>query len=431
MKKKWIAVAVTMWTAGALFIGSGEVNKMYDWTQTVKAAKQSESTQTEIDAANKKREELQKEKEDLQKTIDSTENKKDNVLEYISTLDTKLEKLTKKMKSNEEEIDVVKADIDTLKTQEAEVTAKMNSQYETMKARIKYMYEDGNAGYLELLVGSTSLSEMYNHLEYISKISEYDQKMYSEYEKTQKALAKTQEKKESKKEELEATKENLSFEKQSIDELISKKKSQLSTYNKLLADSESSISSYDAKIQEQENQVENLLARQRNEIAAEESASQSQKGTNNDGSQASQENTSQSANNTVSTSGFLWPLASAGRISCGFGPRTAPTKGASTYHKGIDIAVPTGTVVRAAKAGKVVTATYSSSAGNYVAIYHGNGVYTYYMHNSALRVSVGDQVSRGQTIALSGSTGISTGPHLHFAVFAGGSYVNPLNYVSR
>lgn len=77
-----------------------------------------------------------------------------------------------------------------------------------------------------------------------------------------------------------------------------------------------------------------------------------------------------------------------------------------------------------------MTATYSSSAGNYVAIYHGDGVYTYYMHCSSLSVSVGDQVAQGQTIALSGSTGISTGPHLHFAVNVNGQYVNPLNYVS-
>ena len=73
-----------------------------------------------------------------------------------------------------------------------------------------------------------------------------------------------------------------------------------------------------------------------------------------------------------------------------FWPRTAPTAGASTYHKGIDIATPTGTIVRA-KAGTVVTATYSASAGNFVAIYHGDGVYTYYMHNSSLRVSVGEK----------------------------------------
>ena len=176
--------------------------------------------------------------------------------------------------------------------------------------------------------------------------------------------------------------------------------------------------------------MESLLAKKRQEIAAEEAAQKSSpSGKGPNGTDTTTDQTPSS--NAVSTSGFIWPLATAGRISCGFGPRTAPTAGASTYHKGIDIATPTGTIVRAAKAGTVVTATYSASAGNFVAIYHGDGVYTYYMHNSSLRVSVGEKVTRGQTIALSGSTGISTGPHLHFAVYANGSYVNPLNYVSR
>ena len=299
-----------------------------------------------------------------------------------------------------------------------------------MKERIKYMYEDGTSGYLELLAGSSSLSEMYNHLEYISKISEYDQKMYGEYESTKQKLTKTKKNKQAKKDELVATKETLSFEKQSVKQLISKKKGQLTKYNNLIADSESSISTYDVKIAAQENQVENLLAQKRREIAAEEAAQKSSpSGNSPNGTDTTTSQTPSS--NAVSTSGFIWPLATAGRISCGFGPRTAPTAGASTYHKGIDIATPTGTIVRAAKAGTVVTATYSASAGNFVAIYHGDGVYTYYMHNSSLRVSAGEKVTRGQTIALSGSTGISTGPHLHFAVYAHGSYVNPLNYVSR
>lgn len=150
--------------------------------------------------------------------------------------------------------------IDELLLQEAQVTAKMSSQYETMKERIKYMYEDGTSGYLELLAGSSSLSEMYNHLEYISKISEYDQKMYGEYESTKQKLTKTKKNKQAKKDELVATKETLSFEKQSVKQLISKKKGQLTKYNNLIADSESSISTYDVKIAAQENQVENLLA---------------------------------------------------------------------------------------------------------------------------------------------------------------------------
>ena len=341
-----------------------------------------------------------------------------------------MDTLTDKVKSNEEQIQLVQSDIDELLLQEAQATAKMSSQYETMKERIKYMYEDGTSGYLELLAGSSSLSEMYNHLEYISKISEYDQKMYGEYESTKQKLTKTKKNKQAKKDELVATKETLSFEKQSVKQLISKKKGQLTKYNNLIADSESSISTYDAKIAAQENQVESLLAKKRQEIAAEEAAQKSSpSGKGPNGTDTTTDQTPSS--NAVSTSGFIWPLATAGRISCGFGPRTAPTAGASTYHKGIDIATPTGTIVRAAKAGTVVTATYSASAGNFVAIYHGDGVYTYYMHNSSLRVSVGEKVTRGQTIALSGSTGISTGPHLHFAVYANGSYVNPLNYVSR
>lgn len=424
MKRRWIAAGVSLWLAGALCIGSGVLTgeSALKLPNVVRAATQSEQTQQEIDAANKKREQLEKEREDLEYTLESSEKRKENILEYIKTLDGKMEKLTKKMKSNEEQIDLVQADIESLELQEAQVVAKKNSQYDTMKARIKYMYEDGNASYLELLAGSNSLSEMYNHLEYISKISEYDKKMYGEYEKTEKRLIKTQGKKQSKMDELMVTKETLSFEKDSISELVGKKKTQLTKYDSIIKDSESSISAYDAKIAAQENEVENLLARQRREIAAEEAAKKTTPA--GGGGQAP-------ANNQVSATGFLWPLPVAGRISCGFGPRVAPTKGASTYHKGIDIAVPSGTIVRASKAGKVVTATYSASAGNYVAIYHGGGLYTYYMHNSSLKVSVGDEVTRGQTIALSGSTGISTGPHLHFAIFVGGSYVNPLNYVSQ
>ena len=182
-----------------------------------------------------------------------------NILQYITTLDKKMDTLTDKVKSNEEQIQLVQSTIDELLLQEAQVTAKMSSQYETMKERIKYMYEDGTSGYLELLAGSSSLSEMYNHLEYISKISEYDQKMYGEYESTKQKLTKTKKNKQAKKDELVATKETLSFEKQSVKQLISKKKGQLTKYNNLIADSESSISTYDVKIAAQENQVENFL----------------------------------------------------------------------------------------------------------------------------------------------------------------------------
>ena len=127
---------------------------------------------------------------------------------------------------------------------------------------------------------------------------------------------------------------------------------------------------------------------------------------------------------------FIWPCPSSGRITSGFGGRSSPTAGASSNHQGIDIGAPTGTDIVAAAAGEVVVSTYSYSAGNYVMLSHGGGVYTVYMHASKLLVSAGDSVKQGQVIAKVGSTGYSTGPHLHFGVRVNGTYVNPSQYVS-
>ena len=124
-----------------------------------------------------------------------------------------------------------------------------------------------------------------------------------------------------------------------------------------------------------------------------------------------------------------WPTeANQTTISSGFGPRNSPTAGASSNHGGIDIAVGEGTNVYACMDGKVTVSQYSDSAGNYVQIDHGNGYVTKYMHNSQLKVSVGNKVTAGQLIALSGNTGISTGAHLHFQIEKNGEKVDPLSF---
>lgn len=152
-------------------------------------------------------------------------------------------------------------------------------------------------------------------------------------------------------------------------------------------------------------------------------------GSDSSDSEHTTSNTTPDSNPSVSVS-FRWPLGVAGKITSNFGNRESPTAGASTYHKGIDISAPAGTTIYAAAAGKVVTAQYSSSAGNYIMIYHGNSTYTVYMHCSSLSVSVGQSVEQGQAIGAVGSTGYSTGAHLHFGISINGSYVNPLSYVS-
>ena len=132
----------------------------------------------------------------------------------------------------------------------------------------------------------------------------------------------------------------------------------------------------------------------------------------------------------VSGNGTFTHPCPGGYISSGFGYRTQPIAGASTNHKGIDFAAATGTPIYAAAAGTVISAGYAGKAGNLLVVSHGNGLLTYYMHCNAIYVSAGQKVSRGQNVAAVGTTGNSTGPHLHFGVIVNGSYVNPLGYVN-
>jgi murein DD-endopeptidase MepM/ murein hydrolase activator NlpD len=126
---------------------------------------------------------------------------------------------------------------------------------------------------------------------------------------------------------------------------------------------------------------------------------------------------------------YIKPL-SGGRQSSGFGRRSAPKKGASTNHKGVDWATPTGTAVVASSGGTVVKAGWGSGYGYVVYINHADGRQTRYGHLSKILVNVGESVKQGERIALSGNTGVSTGPHVHFEILINGKQVNPLKYLN-
>ena len=126
---------------------------------------------------------------------------------------------------------------------------------------------------------------------------------------------------------------------------------------------------------------------------------------------------------------FTWPCPSSHKITSGFGYRDKPTAGATSYHQGYDIGASAGAAIVAAADGVVTSTGYSSVLGNYVILSHGGGLFTIYEHCSAVLVSRGQSVSRGSTIAKVGSTGVSTGPHLHFGVQLNGKYVDPGNYL--
>ncbi len=373
-------------------------------------------TQKKIEDVADDKKKLEDEKRKLEKDIKDVESKKKDVVEYIENLDTKLGDLSDKISSNEKEIKKIKKVIASLKEDEKKAENDRKNQYDTMKKRIKYMYENGKNDYIKLIFQSKSITDMLNRVEYINKITMYDKNMFSKYQETCDNIAEKKKVVESELYHLNEYKESLRYKKSTVNSLVKKKSAQLDKYKGILGNSNAEIEKYMKKIADKENELEKLLEQKRNEIAVKEAENQNDK----DGKKPS-----------VNVSGYCWPLPVAGTITSHFGYRNAPTAGASTYHKGIDISVPVGTKVLASQSGTVVTAAYSASAGNYVCIYHGNGIYTYYMHCSSLAVSEGKSVSRGQKIALSGSTGVSTGPHLHFAINVNGEYVNPLNYISQ
>ena len=434
MRRRW-KIAAGVWLAGALLTGAAGVagtdlsglrvmDKVYAAPQEsgepVASPEATEDTaivndgsyQGRLDAAEQKQQKLKEEKKALEKKLDNIQDFTDDVSKYVSTLDMQMTNLLDNIDANKEDIEDIKQEIQSVNEEYDNALSRQQEQYDGMKAHIKYMYENSDSNYLVYLMKSRTLAEFLSREEYVEKVTNYDKVLLNKYQQVLDEVTIARQKAEEKQREVTATKNSLKFEKEKLEQLSDEKTRQIKIYQGLVADNRQNVASYAAQIADQEKEVEAILREGRDKI------SQSEK--------------SGDTVQIMPTNGeYAWPLPVSGRITSKFGYRKAPTAGASSYHKGVDIAVNTGTNVLACKEGKVVTAAYSSSAGNYVAIYHGGGIYSYYMHCSQLKTSVGKHVEKGQVIARSGSTGISTGPHLHFAMYKSGNYVNPMYYVKQ
>ena len=365
---------------------------------------------SKIKNAEEVRKAYNKKAENLQKEIEDMESDKEDTFKYIEKLDKKTEKLEKELETVGKQLKETKKELEKNQAELEKAKEEAGKQYDTMKRRIKYMYENGNQDYLDMIFGSKNMGDLLNRTEYVEKISDYDKNIFTEYKKTKDEIATKTDQTQKQMEQLEAYEADYKQEKDSIAQLKKNKKKELASYEKSLKNNQKKANEYSAQAAKAEAAVEALLQKKQAEIDA-----QNAEGSSNSGGDGT----------------LRWPLNSGGRVSSQFGHRSSPTAGASSYHKGIDIAIASGTPIVAAGAGTVVTATYSSSAGNYIMISHGSRLYTVYMHCSRLAVSEGDKVTKGQTIGYVGSTGISTGSHLHFGVSKNGSYVNPFSYVSK
>lgn len=366
---------------------------------------------------------------DLQKAkelIDSLKGSKEDIQSEVEKLDKQLNEISGKVKELESRLSKKRQEIADTESALNKAKEQEKKQYRNMKKRIQFMYENGQTSYVEMLLSADSFTDFLNAVEYITQISQYDRKMLKEYQNMQVTIADTQKTLETDYASLQSLQAKVQEEKQAVAALESAKKGELNDVADDLTDAQTVAKAYEAEIQAQNEVIAQIQAAQKR--AAEQQAAQQQ-------AQAAEENQNTAQNTTPSGNGqstgsMMWPCPSSKRVTSDYGPRTSPTNGASSNHKGIDIGAAYGADIVAADGGTVLVATYSSSGGNYVIIDHGGGLCTVYMHASSLTVSAGQTVSKGQVIAKVGSTGISTGNHLHFGVTLNGVYVSPWGYVS-
>lgn len=391
--------------ASVLFTGSSTTSAKELTSDSIK------EKESQIKEAEKEKKELQNSLTDLKKIKDELENSKNDLTQYVKELDSNLLSIEKKIEELKQLITEKEAEITETEARLEEALQTEQEQYEAMKVRIKFMYERGDDFYLELLFSSKSFGEILNKADYIEQLAAYDKEKLDEYALNSQMIQLYKEELETEKEILDEAKAAVDSEQAALTSLIGEKEKQITAYQSDISNKEAAIEEYEADIREQNEVIsalEKAVAEEKARLLAE--------------------------NSTVITYDggvFAWPAPSWTKLSDDYGNRMHPTLGVQKFHNGIDLAAPSGSDILAAYDGNVVASDYSSSMGNYIMIDHGNDLYTIYMHASALYVSKGTAVTKGQKIAAVGSTGRSTGPHLHFGVRLNGSYVSPWNYISK
>lgn len=343
---------------------------------------------------------LESKQQTLKSKLSSLKSEAASAYEYKNNLDelsnvTQMKIATAEALSAELTIKIEQTE-DSIKEKEEGI----KTTFDKFLERMRVSYEDGEASYLSILLGSENMADFLSKMDMVSSILEYDRNLKAQYE--------------TEKKELEAEKVLLEEDKAYQENLLEELESDKAEYDSLLDENANYLKSLESDISattsayEAAKEQENALDAQLTQYLA---SLQQKEQSNYVGGE------------------FIWPLNGYTAVSSGFGWRTL--NGVSDYHRGIDIPAPSGTPIHASNGGTVVTATGHGSYGNYVVINHGGGKSTLYAHMSAIGCSVGQTVSQGQVIGYVGTTGYSTGNHLHIEVRIDGVANNPLNYLSK
>jgi len=390
-----LAISVTVASQSQCF--AALTNKAIEESEEKK--KEAETSRKEVEGKLSKVKEMLKQVQEIKSELDQA----------MVEADARLEDLNESIDILNEDILVLSGQIEQTQVELQEAKETKEHQYELMKKRVQYMYEKGNKSYVEMFFSANSFTDFLNQAEFVNKISKYDRDMLVSYMNTISEIEEKEAELLEEQNELEAKNAELNAQAQEVENEMAEKQEAIEMYTADINNKEASIAEYEAYIAEQKAVIEALEAA----ILAEKKRliEENQSAITYDGGE------------------FAWPAPSYTRISDDYGYRIHPTLGTEQFHNGLDMAAPGGSPILAAYDGEVVAADYSATMGNYVMINHGDGLITIYMHASSLGVSKGQMVVRGEEIAKVGTTGRSTGNHLHFSVRKDGSYVSPWNYL--
>ena len=360
-------------------------------------------TQEDINALKSDATALNNRKKELEKELDALADDKSKALERKNLLDQRVDNTAAQIRNVEAQIEDYAALIGQAEADLADAQQREAEKYELFCKRVREMEEQGSVSYWSVLFKAESFSDLLGRLDIINEIMDADQRVIDQLKALQAEIEVKKADLESAKVDSEAAKAELLVKKSELDKqrqeaiaLVNEIRSNESKY-------QSTLNALDAE----EERIQAEIVKKSRELAAQEAA--------------------KGKDSKSNPGGYIWPVDSR-YITSTVGGRTSPGGVGSTNHKGTDIGrVGYTSPIYAAKAGTVIVSQYSSSYGHYVVISHGDGNTTLYGHMSSRKVPVGQYVNQGDVIGITGSTGNSTGPHLHFEITENGVRINPLS----
>lgn len=433
MKKRYATLAILLTLALSLFVSPMAFGTTLEDLE--KQEQEQEERQKQLEQELK----AQKQKKSQQQAyLKEIENQNQVVRERLAAGDETLVELMDSIGKMELEIADINFEMEALglsievKENEIQKTllelekidADKAALHEQAKERIRVMYEYGDTGFLDVMLASKDLMDMFSRLEYINRLVDADNDLFNSLDRYQTDIEGKETELQVHEGTLQMLSDKLEVERQALDAVVTSKNLEIEYVNELreiqranqqvLKNQEQKAEATIDQIDDNVDAIEAEFKRVEDEISR----------------IVAMRMALLTGDSGISEKGeILWPVPGWSRISSYFGPRLHPIHKTWRKHNGIDIPAYSGTPIIAVASGEVVLAKYSSSYGNYCVIAHGNGYASLYAHCSKLKVSVGDYVSVGDTVALVGTTGWSTGNHLHFGFQRNEQWLNPLDYI--